>query len=221
MAEGLCALATSTGMDAQWYLEEMHDHPAHPISLTRDKGHPEFARACLRYWQDFAHRVSEKQTLHILEGSVFQSNVRFMMEQRRQGISEYFGQFEKILSVLSPVLIYLRPKDVAQHSRDISILRGSAWTGKVAQYLEKTPYCVNRKLSGEDGMHQFWANYALLCDELIACSVMPVKVIDVIFGSWDKSLSNGVEFLDGQGLALGSNRLNLANEPDFKWNVRA
>ncbi len=104
---------------------------------------------------------------------------------------------------------------------DAPMLRGSAWTGKVAQYLEKTPYCVNRKLSGEDGMHQFWANYALLCDELIACSVMPVKVIDVIFGSWDKSLSNGVEFLDGQGLALGSNRLNLANEPDFKWNVRA
>ena len=96
MAEGLCALAKSRGIDAQWYLEEMHDHPAHPISLRRERAHPNFACACLQQWQDFVERVSQNRTLHNLEGSAFQSNVRF--------IEVAFGRWRESMSNAAGVL---------------------------------------------------------------------------------------------------------------------
>jgi hypothetical protein len=195
MAAQLCAAANQSGIAARWYLEESNDHPVHPHSLAAQRKDADFPAACLRHWSEFARRAKDDGMVHILEGSAFQSTVRFMMEQRHAGIHGYFAEFQKSLAALSPLLMYLKPPQAAQHSRCISAHRGKVWAGKVAAYLEQTPYCVQHGLTGIEGMHRFWSDYAGLCDDLVAATRMPHRVIEVAAGDWQGSLPQALSFL--------------------------
>jgi hypothetical protein len=92
-------------------------------------------------------------------------------------------------------MVYLRPRDAAQYAAHVSRFRGAAWTAKVGEYLERTHYSVSRGLSGTQGMHQFWAEYAALCDELIAKTAMPAMTIEVAPDKWARHLTEAIDFL--------------------------
>jgi hypothetical protein len=176
LARRLCEAEREAGRASEWHLEEAADHPVHPHSLGACRTHDNYASLCLQSWQRFAGRSESEDRLQILEGSALQSTVRFMMEQERdrQGIADYFVRFEEIVGPLQPGFIYLRPADAEIHSQAIAQFRGPDWTCKVAAYIEQTPYARRRGLRGEAGMHRFWADYAQLCDALVAGLSMPV-----------------------------------------------
>ncbi|MFS2206344.1 hypothetical protein [Variovorax sp. Varisp36] len=201
LAERLCALALQEGCASRWYLEEAADHPVHPHSLNAARLEADYPSRCLQGWQRFADEVRSDSTLNILEGSAFQSTVRFMMEQNRTDIDDYFGRFEGILSPLRPVFIYLRPEDAERHSRATAAHRGSDWTRKVAAYLEQTPYAHRHGLRGESGMHRFWANYAHLCDELMHGLTTRVTRITVEPGHDDWVLAEAVDAIQSEPYA--------------------
>lgn len=175
LASHLCASALREGRKSRWYLEEAADHPVHPHSLGALKSMVEYPSHCLRSWQRFVDEARSDDTLHILEGSAFQSTVRFMMEQGREDMADYFEAFERLLAPVSPSFIYLRPEDAETHSRATARHRGLGWTRKVATYIEQTPYARHRGLRGESGMHRFWADYASRCDALVERLVMPMN----------------------------------------------
>jgi hypothetical protein len=77
----------------------------------------------------------------------------------------------------------------------MAVLRGKSWSEKVSGYLEKTKYSRNIGFTGLDGMHQFWADYVLLCDGLVAHAKMPIEVIDTIVGDWERHMSEAAGFL--------------------------
>ncbi|WP_167481199.1 AAA family ATPase [Acidovorax cavernicola] len=135
LAEQLCTFAVSYGHQAVWSQEEERSHPVHPISLTASRAQPGFAARCLQNWRMFVEQAQSAHGLCILEGSAFQSTVRFLMEQEREDVLRYIGAFERIVSVVSPVLIYLRPEDATDHSRGIATHRGEIWSAKVSRYL--------------------------------------------------------------------------------------
>lgn len=176
LARRLCEAEREAGRASEWHLEEMAEHPVHPHPLGACRTHDEYPLLCLQSWQRFTDRSESEDTLQILEGSVFQSTVRFMMEQERdhQAIAEYVARFEEIVAPLQPGFIYLRPADAETHSQATANFRGPDWTGKVAAYIEQTPYARRRGLRGEAGMHRFWADYAQLCDALVAGLSMSV-----------------------------------------------
>lgn len=175
LASHLCASALNEGRKSRWYLEEAADHPVHPHSLGALKSRADYPSQCLQRWQRFVDEARSTGTLHILEGSAFQSTVRFMMEQGRADIDDYIDEFEKILAPLSPSFIYLRPENAEKHLRATAIHRGPGWTRKVAVYIEQTPYARSHGLRGESGMHRFWADYAGLCDALVNRLSMPLS----------------------------------------------
>lgn len=195
LAEKSCAAAVRAGYDAMWYLEESKNHPVHPATLRLLKSQPTFIEDCLRSWSSFVEQYQKGNILHILEGSAFQSTVRFMMEHKQAGIEDYFRRFEDIVRPLSPRMVYLRPRDAAQYAAYVSRLRGPVWIAQVGEYLARTHYSVSRGLSGAQGMHQFWAEYAALCDDLIARTSMPVKTIEVVPDEWDRHLMEAIGFL--------------------------
>lgn len=199
MAEKICAKAKAGGIDAKWYLEEAHDHPVHPRPSQKSRLGPELVSRFLSGARSFFAEEMSGQTLHILEGTAFQSTIRFLMEEEHEDIENYFRAFEEIFIPLSPVLIYLRPHDAKHHSRFISDYRGEWWTAKVARYLEKTSYCSNQHLLGVQGMHEFWSRYATLCDSLVKSIRMPQITIDVIPHEWDRHLSEALAFLERSG----------------------
>lgn len=195
LAKNLCAIAAKSGIDARWYLEESHDHPVHPKPNSAWQSSDGFAQACLRAWAAFVDEWKDRETLHILEGSAFQSTVRLMMERGLIGIEPYYNQFEEIVRVLAPKMVYLRPSNVREHSAYISALRGGLWSEKVASYLATTPYCVDHHLQGLQGMHRFWDAYAQRCDALVSNSSIETQTIEFATGGWDSHLDKASCFV--------------------------
>ncbi|WP_412512404.1 hypothetical protein [Variovorax paradoxus] len=135
----------------------------------------------------------------ILEGSAFQSTVRFLMEQEREDAHGYVVEFERAVRAVSPVLVYLRPTDATDHSRGIAAHRGEKWSADVSRYLEKTPYALGRKLQGTEGMHRLWTDYAELCDGLFERMSMPKLSISIEPSDLESTFRRSVDFLESTG----------------------
>lgn len=88
LAETLCKEALSLGINASWYLEESRDHPVHPHIDRNGKNLSEYY---LRQWKNFISANASRDHLFILEGSLFQSTIRFMLEAGSESMAhEYF-----------------------------------------------------------------------------------------------------------------------------------
>jgi hypothetical protein len=199
LAERLSAFAVSSGRKAVWHREEDRDHPVHPASLTMTREQPAFASRCLQHWGAFAERVQFNRGLCILEGSAFQSTVRFLMEQESEDVQGYVAQFEHVVRAVCPAFIYLRPVDPAGHARGVATHRGKDWWTKVSRYLEKTRYCQGQKLHGTEGMHRFWSDYAALCDGLFEQMSMPKLAIAVTPPEIEPAFGRSIDFLETIG----------------------
>jgi hypothetical protein len=199
LADRLCEFALRAGCASEWHLEEAVEHPVHPHSLGALRSEADYSLRCLQSCQRFADTVRSETTLHILEGSALQSTVRFLMEQERSGVADYFERFEEIVRPLNPAFIYLQPENANSHSRGTAAHRGPGWTNKVAAYIEQTPYARRRALQGEGGMHRFWTDYAQLCDVLVDRLSMPVFKITAAPGHGDRVFAESVAFLRGTG----------------------
>lgn len=213
MAEKLCEFAMRSGSDAMWYREEAHDHPVHPKPWGALKHRDDFADVCLQAWSAFVVRCQGDDALHILEGSAFQSTVRFMMENQRcqANIEDYFRRFEDILRPLGPRMIYLRSRDAIRHSMHVSALRGDNWTMRVSSYLEQTRYALHHRLRGVDGMHRFWADYARLCDGLVAKTCIPTCTIDFNPGDWERHMHEAAKVVADHRLPENGAKNNFTN----------
>ncbi len=95
-----------------------------PMSLSTSREQPGFASRCLRSWRAFAQRAQSVDGLCILEGSAFQRTVRFLMEQEREDVHGYIVAFTRVVSLVSPVLVYMRPADATSCSRGVAAHRG-------------------------------------------------------------------------------------------------
>ncbi len=195
MAERLCSNAASLGIDARWYLEESQDNPVRMNVGNASKSLGRFAEECLSSWAGFVDQCHGQKTIHIFEGIAFQSTVRFMMEMRESGIERYYRHFEQIVECLNPRMVYLRPRDIAIHSQNVCNLRGKDWSHKVTSYLAQTRYSNYHGLNGASGVHQFWAKYAELCDDLLLKTSIPTKTINCVFGEWDRHMVEASTFL--------------------------
>ncbi len=216
MAEKLCANALKARIDAKWYLEESHNHPVHPKLWLALKGDYNFAEECLYSWSSFVEKAKGHDTLHILDGSAFQSTVRFMMEKSLSGIEDYFRRFEDIVSVLEPRMLYMRPCDVVGHSKCVCAHRGEAWSTKVSVYLTKTNYAVCHELIGIEGMHRFWNEYAQLCDRLVLGTSIPTRTIRFVQGEWERHMAEATTFLglNDTSAAIGEEKINSSLDTD-------
>lgn len=175
LAEILCEKALSAGLSASWYLEESRNHPIHPHNGRDSKNLAEYF---LRQWTNFILANASRDHLFILEGSLFQSTIRFMIEADSESmIPEYFTQCQCLLANIPSELVYLRPPNIRSHIDWTSATRGAEWTGKVAKYLEGTPFCKKQGWSRESCMSEFWSYYADRCDFLVNTATISSQII--------------------------------------------
>ena len=172
----------------------------HPAVLTTKRRQSGFPAYCLEAWRNFVDKNGAGAGLCILEGSLFQSTVRFMLEEEQQHrIEGYIEDFEQIVRPLSPVVIYLRPVDAMEHSRGVVRPRGEAWTAKVSEYLETTRYSLGRMLTGSEGMHRLWSDYAELCDSLVARMTTAKLTVSGTPPDMELSFARAINFLSSTG----------------------
>ena len=203
-ARTICELVRNQGIDASWYLEEAAEHPIHPNLITRFSDNPDFAEVCLKRWKIFVERHQKSNRLHIMEGSAFQSSVRYLMENNHPGIEKYFAAFVRQVQPLAPALLYLRPNDVMKNSRFIAKIRGAQWSEKVSRCETSTPFAISNNLAGLEGMHKFWAEYARLCDSLLPLWNPPKLTIRFDCGNWSRHLPLARQFLESLGVPCES-----------------
>lgn len=191
MAKMLCDIAQKEGVNSSWYLEQSIEHPIHPVNTEHNKHDHKFAVHCLKQWQKFVSANKAKDHLFILDGSLFQSTIRFMLEgNNTEQIADYYTSCQSILSTIPSNIIYLRPPEINSHIEWTMKHRGESWTSKVAGYLEKTPYCSQRQWLGKDGMRSFWSDYAQLCDSLILQTTLPCHTIEAGYGHFESQIDN-------------------------------
>ncbi|MDN3650360.1 hypothetical protein QWZ13_15745 [Reinekea marina] len=196
LAKQLYDGAQVDGVGSSWYLEESADHPIHPAFIKHDKYKKTFPELCLKQWAKFVSDNKGSDHLFIFEGSLFQSTVRFMLEGRNQKlVADYYSECQRILADVNPKLIYLRPSNVESHIEWVMEHRGEKWSLKVAEYLEKTPYCFEQQWNGKECMVSFWSNYAQLCDLLIEQTRMPYQTINAGNGYFDSQYSEELKRL--------------------------
>lgn len=202
LAEYVYDVLSNSDIESAWYLEESKQHPVHSRAVRDFSDSPLYPKLCLESWEQFIDREKNTNTVHVMEGSAFQSTIRFMMEHEIDGIPEYFEQFMKLVEPLSPAFLYLRPNDAIELSRLISKLRGDDWATKVSRYETNISYSINHNLKGLEGMHIFWSKYAELCDALISKWKGPKKIIKFEPGKWDTHKMESQSFIRSLGLRL-------------------
>lgn len=194
LAETLCDTAIASGMNASWFLEESKNHPVHPLNVGKREKTTEYF---MHQWNKFVSSNVDKDHLFILEGSLFQSTVRFIMEENSEpSIPEYFQKCEEILKICSAKLIYLRPPDISSHIDWVAGHRGIDWSSKVSNYLESTPFCTSRNLRGETILREFWSYYAHLCDLLVLGATTPNCTLKSGIGYYEELFTQAKEFTD-------------------------
>ena len=196
----------SRQMAASWWLEEDPNHPATPKTLRRTASAPGFAERCLSHWARFVSQKRMSSEILILEGSAFQSTIRFMLESgmARAEILQYVRRFESVVAPLDPRLVYLEPVDARTFlSEFVYKMRGPEWTAKVSNYLASTPCCRDRGWSGPEGMLEFWLLYQNLCEEALAGLGFPVLCLRTGPGRWMHAQMELASWLARSALSVG------------------
>jgi hypothetical protein len=189
------------GVAARWWREECADHPATPRTLRRTAATPGFAARCLAHWRRFASESRNAGALPILEGSAFQSTIRFMLEQEvpRDEILAYLRDFERMLAPLAPRLVYLAAPDPRAFLTDfVYPTRGPEWVAKVSAHLAATPCCRARGWSGPDGMLRFWLLYHDLCEAALAQLGFPLLRLATGPGHWARAEAELGRWVEGK-----------------------
>ncbi len=191
LAEWLCGRSEARGIRATWVPELQPDHPVIDRPTMRTARRSGFAERCLERWQAFSRSVqaSPSPALFIIEGCLFQSTVRFMVEYRHsaEDIEAYLPAVERCLAPLGACLVYLTQTNPTAYLQDeIFRRKGEQTVSRIAAYSETTPFSVERGLAGHSALVSLYASYREACDQLVARSGLPVLQLDAVRLSEDE-----------------------------------
>ena len=144
-----------------------------------------YADRCIERWAAFSRKVQtlDSPEVLVLEGCLFQSTVRFLIEYERSAdeIDSYLPAVENCLAPLYPHLVYLTQTDTEAYLRDELVRRkGDDIVSRIAAYSATTPYAIRRGLQGSAALVSLYAAYRRACDRLVRRSDLPVLEIDVV-----------------------------------------
>jgi hypothetical protein len=185
LAEWLCTEFGDLGINASWIPELQRDHPVidRPTMRTaKDRG---YADRCIERWKAFSANFQELESpaVIILEGCLFQSTVRFLVEYERPAreIEAYLPAVENCLFPLCPHLVYLTQTDVRAYlDGEVTRRKGHEIVARIAKYSATTPFAVSRGLPAQSAFAALYATYRSVCDVMVKHSTLPVLELDAV-----------------------------------------
>jgi hypothetical protein len=185
LAEWLCAHVEAQGTSASWIPELLDDHPVADRSLMRTAKANGYADRCVERWAAFSREVQALDSPHlfILEGCLFQSTVRFLIEYERSAeeVHRYLPAVEDCLAPLRPHLVYLTQTNATAYLQsEVTRRKGEEIVARIARYSATTPFSVARGLEGSSALVALYARYRNTCDQLVRSSRLPVLEVDAV-----------------------------------------
>lgn len=202
IAEWISGQLTASGIDSKVHPEVPPDRSVIDGALMSTSHEAGYTYRCIERWRSFVTEVlaEPRCVVRVVEGSFFQSTVRFLLEHNHPGeeVQHYMSATERALAPLAPCLLYLVHSDAPRYLREQLVARkGPDVVSRIAAYTESTAWAKERKLLGMDALAEFYSHYRRVCDDLVEECSMPTLIEDTSSGDWSKLKANVGGWLQG------------------------
>jgi hypothetical protein len=151
----------SLGLSSRW----LHEECEHPLRLFFDSNRhtttPAYIVEATDRWQAFVDEATQGDDVFVVDSGILQNHVRSLLifDADRNAILQLIRKIERVISTLSPKLVYLAPNSIKSHFDDISAIRGQRMLDLWIEAHDRYPYTRNAGLSGHTGFITFWQEF--------------------------------------------------------------
>ncbi len=190
-AERLAARLTEAGENVRAFLEFAEDHPIRTKGADRARlvdlpGADAYAAS---QWDVLAARCASGSPTVILESAFLQNSVMpyFIDDCSLAVVQEVFADIAARVAPAMPLLVYLRPTDIAEAIRRVHAERGEPWSSRNYSFVSACAWAHRRGLVGQQAVIELYRAWEPVVDDLLA-AVESVVIVDPQ-RDWDGALN--------------------------------
>ncbi len=170
-AERIADSLRAEGEDARAFTEFATDHPIRTLAVDSLRAtHPEpVARVPPATPDpDRWRRLGERPGTVVLEATFLQNSVlpAFLDCAPVPEVIELCARIEQQLTATRPLLVYLRPTDIAAAIERVHAERGEPWSSWNLASMTESPWARERHLTGVAALVEFWRAWEAVVDQL-------------------------------------------------------
>ena len=164
------------------------------------------SRNIIQNWIEFIEKVKSQNTISIIESRFWQTDAMYLYlsGHSENDVIESSYRIIRIISELTPVLIYLAPKDIGKMLVEVTKRKNQEWkkAGKEGTWqkwgnevYEQQSWFTSRSLKGDAAVIRFFTEWAKISEKLFReVPFQKIKVIDPQV-NWKTSMDKIEEFL--------------------------
>jgi predicted kinase len=179
-AERLAAKLIADGAEARAFNEALDDHPVRTRNVDRLLGReaPPSAYAA-EQWNALADRCARAAGTTIVESTFLQNTVmpHFVDDEPLAVVEAVFADVAARLAPAAPLLVYLRPSDVAGAIRRVHAERGEPWSSRNYAFVSASAWARRRGLTGERAVVELYRQWERVVDRLLP-TIESLVVVD-------------------------------------------
>jgi len=180
-AERLAARLTEDGDEVRAFDEFADDHPIRTrhADLVRGAAPAPASAYDAGQWDALADRCARGADTVIVESTFLQNSVlpHFVDDAPVGVVKEVFADLAARIAPAAPLLVYLRPSDVADAIRRVHAERGEPWSSRNYAFVSACRWARRRGLVGEQAVIELYRAWEQIVDELLT-TVESVLVVD-------------------------------------------
>jgi hypothetical protein len=190
-AERLAAWLTDRGKGVRAFQEGADDHPIRTRAVDLLRGVPAASDPKVYdpgQWDALADRCARGSETVIVESTFLQNSVmpHFVDDAPTAVLKEVFADLAARIAPAAPLLVYLRPSDVAAAIRRVHADRGEPWSSRNYAFVSACPWARRRGLVGEQAVIELYRAWEPVVDQLLPM-VESLLVVDPQ-RDWDAGL---------------------------------
>jgi len=142
-------------------------------------------------WRRLAERCRHGRQTIILESTFLQNSVMpaFIDGAPAAAVTETFMVIEREAAAAEPLLIYLRPTDIASAIARVHHVRGEAWAAQNRAWVAGQPWARSRKLRGREAVVELYRAWESVVDELYGRYRFPKLMVSDPQLDWEAALA--------------------------------
>ena len=210
---------TSRGEDARAFDEFAPDHPIRTRAVDRLRAHYRKLAArgsgeaggegagppgtaehdggaspgayAVGQWRRLAERCRHGRQTIILESTFLQNSVMpaFIDGAPAEAVTETCTVIEREAAAAGPLLIYLRPTDIASAIARVHHVRGAEWAAQNMAWVAERPWARSRNLHGREAVAELYRAWEGVVDELYGSYPFPKLMVSDPQQDWETALA--------------------------------
>jgi hypothetical protein len=142
-------------------------------------------------WRQLAERCLRDGQTIIVEGSFLQNSVlpAFIEGGPAHLAGEIFASIVRQVAPTRPLLVYLRPADIAAAIARIHRTRGEPWSSRNVAFVESSRWARRRNLHGQRAVVEFYRAWEPIASQLYRRYPFPKIMLTDPQGDWQATLA--------------------------------